>query len=116
MKQANVKWSGPTTVKVHPMREGRRLPIKSLMKKLNLTQYDNAAHWQEAGVAPSRVKLPLKQGAGAACSALVRAGDHVTAGQAIGAVPDKALGAIVHAPFAGTVGEVTATHVVLNRN
>jgi Na+-translocating ferredoxin:NAD+ oxidoreductase RnfC subunit len=115
MKKANVKWSGPTTVKVHPMREGRRLPIKSLMKKLNLSQYDHAAHWQEAGVTPSRVKLPLKQSAGAACLPLVRAGDRVTAGQAIGAVPEKALGAIVHAPFAGTIGEVTATHVTLNR-
>ena len=43
------------------------------------------------------------------------AGDRVTAGQPIGAVPEKALGAIIHAPFAGTVAEVTATHVVLNR-
>jgi Na+-translocating ferredoxin:NAD+ oxidoreductase RnfC subunit len=116
MKKANVKWSGPTTVKVHPIRDGRRLPIKSLMKKLNLTQYDNAAHWQEAGLAPARVKLPLKQSAGSACNALVSPGDRVTAGQAVGAVPDKALGAIVHAPFAGTIGEVTATHIVLNRN
>ena len=116
MRKANVKWSGPTTVKVHPMRDGRRLPIKSLMKKLNLTQYDNAAHWQEAGLAPTRVKLPLKQSAGSACNALVQPGDRVTAGQAVGAVPDKALGAIVHAPFAGTIGEVTATHIILNRN
>jgi len=98
------------------MRDGRRLPIKSLMKKLNLTQYDNAAHWQEAGVAPTSVRVPLKQSAGAACTAVVKAGDRVTAGQALGAVPDKALGAIVHAPFAGTIGEVTATHVILNRN
>jgi len=116
MKKANVKWSGPTTVKVHPMRDGRRLPIKSLMKKLNLTQYDDPAHWQDAALAPSSVRLPLKQSAGTGCTAVVKAGDRVTAGQAVGAVPDKALGAIVHAPFAGTIGEVTATHVILNRN
>ncbi len=115
MKKANVKWSGPTTVKVHPMRDGRRLPIKSLMKKLNLTQYDNAAHWQDAGVTPTRVRVPLKQSAGTACIAAVKVGDRVTAGQAIGSVPEKALGAVIHAPFAGTVSEVTATHIVLNR-
>ncbi|MDI1249467.1 MAG: 4Fe-4S dicluster domain-containing protein [Lacunisphaera sp.] len=115
MKKANVKWSGPMTVQVHPMRDGRRLPIKSLMKKLNLTQYDHPAHWEDTTVAPARVVLPLKQGAGAACNALVRAGDKVTAGQAIGAIPDKALGAMIHAPFAGTIESVTATQVVLNR-
>jgi Na+-translocating ferredoxin:NAD+ oxidoreductase RnfC subunit len=62
------------------------------------------------------VRVPLKQSAGSGCTATVRVGDRVTAGQAIGAVPEKALGAIVHAPFAGTVSEVTATHVVLNRD
>jgi len=116
MKKANVKWSGPMTVKVHPMRDGRRLPIKSLMKKLNITQYDHPAHWEETTVAPRRVVLPLKQGAGAVCSPLVRAGETVVAGQAIGAIPEKALGAMIHAPFAGTIGEVTAAHVILNRS
>ena len=115
MKKASLKWSGPTSVKVHPMREGRRLPIKSLMKKLNLTQYDNAAHWQDAGLAPRRVVLALKQGAGAACTPLVRPGETVAAGQALGAIPEKSLGAMLHAPFAGTVAEVTPSHITLTR-
>ncbi len=116
MKKANVKWSGPTTVKVHPMREGRRLPIKSLMKKLNLTQYDNAALWQDAKLSPRRVVLPLKQGAGSAGQPLVRAGEQVAAGQPLGAIPEKSLGAMIHAPFAGTIGEVTSEHIILNRS
>ena len=115
MKKANVKWSGPTTVKVHPMRDGRRLPIKSLMKKLNIAQYDHPAHWEETTVTPREVVLPLKQGAGAACTPLVRAGETVTAGQAVGAIPDQALGAMIHAPFAGTVTLVTPTHLTLQR-
>jgi Na+-translocating ferredoxin:NAD+ oxidoreductase RnfC subunit len=45
----------------------------------------------------------------------VNVGDRVTAGQALGAVPEKALGAIIHAPFAATVAEVTGTHIVLER-
>ncbi len=116
MKQANVKWSGPTTVKPHPMREGRRLPITSLMKKLNIAQYAHPAPLQDTALAPRRVVLPLKQGAGAACLPLVRAGETVAAGQAVGAIPEKALGAMIHAPFAGTIAEVTATHLILNRN
>jgi len=116
MKQANVKWSGPTTVKPHPMREGRRTPIKSLMKKLNIAQYDHPAHWEPTVVAPRRIALPLKQSTGAPCQPLVRAGEAVAAGQAVGAIPDKALGAMLHAPFAATVAEVTATHLILNRS
>jgi len=115
MKKANVKWSGPTTVKPHPMREGRRLPIKTLMKKLHIAQYDDPAHWQSITLAPQRVVLPLKQGAGSAGSALVRPGDRVREGQMIGDVPEKTLGAAIHAPFAATVAEVTAAHIVLTR-
>jgi Na+-translocating ferredoxin:NAD+ oxidoreductase RnfC subunit len=85
------------------------------MKKLGIAQYAHAAPWRSGLLAPSRVVLPLKQGAGAGCQATVRTGDRVVAGQPLGAVPDKALGAIIHAPFAATVGDVTATHIVLNR-
>ncbi|HTL68898.1 MAG TPA: 4Fe-4S dicluster domain-containing protein [Lacunisphaera sp.] len=115
LKQAGVKWSGPTTAKPHPLRDGRRVPIAGLMKKLNLTAYDHPAHWHEVDLAPARVTLPLKQSAGAACAPLVQAGESVTAGQALGAIPDRALGAMLHAPFAGRVESVTATHLVLNR-
>ena len=116
MKKANQKWSGPTTVTPHPMRDGRRLPIKSLMKKLNLTQYEHDAPWQATTVAPHTVVLPLKQSAGAACQPLVRTGDRVTVGQALGAIPEKSLGAMLHAPFAGTVGEITASTLTLSRS
>ncbi|MBS0661687.1 MAG: 4Fe-4S dicluster domain-containing protein [Verrucomicrobia bacterium] len=116
LRQANQKYAGPTTVKPHPLRDGRRTPIKALMKKLNLAQYDHPAHWEPTKVTPARVALPLKQSAGAPCQPLVRAGETVSAGQAVGAIPDKALGAMVHAPFAASVAEVTATHVILNRS
>ncbi|HVZ63753.1 MAG TPA: 4Fe-4S dicluster domain-containing protein [Lacunisphaera sp.] len=115
MKRAGVKWSGPTKAKPHPLRDGRRVPIAALMKKLNLTQYDHPAHWHEVNLAPARVVLSLRQSAGAACTPLVRAGENVATGQPVGAIPDQALGAMLHAPFAGRVESVTATHLVLNR-
>lgn len=80
MKKASVKWAGPTTVKPHPMREDRRLPIKTLMKKLHIEQYDNPAHWRDIVISPSRVVLPLKQSAGSAGSPLVRTGERGGAG------------------------------------
>ncbi|HEY5553203.1 MAG TPA: 4Fe-4S dicluster domain-containing protein [Opitutaceae bacterium] len=116
MKKVGQKWSGPMTVMPHPLREGRRLPIKTLMKKLNIDQYDHPAPLQSEVLAPRTLVLSLKQGAGAACLPLVRAGDRVAAGQPLGAIPEKSLGSMIHAPFAGTVGEITSTHISLNRS
>ena len=115
MKKADLKWSGAMTVKPHPMRDGRRVPIKTLMKKLRILHYDHPAPLQDGVLAPRRVRLALKQGAGSPNQALVKAGDRVDAGQALGSLPEKALGAVIHAPFAATVAEVTAQHIVLHR-
>ncbi len=59
--------------------------------------------------------LPLKQSAGAPTVPKVQAGDKVKTGQIIGEVPAGALGAILHAPFAGTVTAVSADAISLTR-
>jgi len=115
MKKANLKWTGATTVKVHPMRDGRRVPIKTLMKKLHIVQFDHPAPLDSVVLSPGRVVLPLKQSAGSPGVAFVKVGDRVGEGQVLSDVPEKALGAAVHAPFAATVAEVTAHHIVLTR-
>ncbi len=115
MKQSGLKWSGPMTVKPHPMRDGRRVPIRTLMKKLHILQYDHPAPLHDGVLAPRQVVLALKQGAGSPNEPLVKPGDRVAAGQALGAVPEKALGAVIHAPFAGQVAEVAAGRIVLQR-
>lgn len=115
MRRENIKWTGKTDVKPHPMREGRRVPIKTLMKKLALQQYDNPAHLEKVSYQPKRAVLALKQNAGVANLPLVKAGERVAAGQQVGAIPEKALGAIIHAPFAAVVDTVTDKHIILNR-
>jgi Na+-translocating ferredoxin:NAD+ oxidoreductase RnfC subunit len=97
------------------MRDGRRVPIKTLMKKMHLLQYDHPAHLENLTINPCRLVLPLKQNAGAANLPLVKAGDRVKAGQPIGQVPEKALGAPIHAPLDGTVETVNAQHIILTR-
>jgi Na+-translocating ferredoxin:NAD+ oxidoreductase RnfC subunit len=103
MRKENIKWTGPPDIKVHPMRDGRRVPIKSLMRKLAISEYDHPAHWTAKTVEPSRVVLPLKQSAGTGNRPIVRAGESVRAGQAARLeIPDKTLSAIIHAPFDAT--------------
>lgn len=115
MRKANLKWTGPMDVKVHPMRDGRRVPIKSLTRKLHVQDYDLPAPYQKAAIEPKQVVLPLKQSAGVPNKPIVKAGDHLRAGQPVGEVPEKALGAIIHAPFDSIVAAVTETSIHLSR-
>jgi len=113
MRRAQVKWTGPLNPKPHPMGDGRRVPIKSLTRKLHVEDYDQPAPLVAQTIVPNRLVLPLKQSAGTACLPNVKAGDRVSAGQVIGEPAPKALGAILHAPLAATVALVNDQHIIL---
>jgi Na+-translocating ferredoxin:NAD+ oxidoreductase RnfC subunit len=113
LRRANQKWTGPMTVTPHPMREGRRVPIQSLMKRLRLVDYDQPTPVLGQVPMPSRLVLPLKQSAGQPNTPVVKVGEGVRAGQPLGTVPAGALGAILHAPCDGQVEEITSEHIVL---
>jgi len=115
MRKANVKWSGPTKIKPHPMRDGRRVPIKSLARKLNILSYEHPAPLRAEPLFPKEVALPLKQSAGSPCAPIVKAGDTVKAGQVIAEPPANALGALLHAPFAGTISAIAGERIILTR-
>ena len=113
MRRAQIKWTGPMNPKPHPMGDGRRVPIKSLTKKLHVQDYDLPAPFARQTVSPTRLVLPLKQSAGTACQPRVKLGDRVAAGQIIGEPAPNALGAILHAPLAATVREVNDQQIIL---
>ncbi|HVU33489.1 MAG TPA: 4Fe-4S dicluster domain-containing protein [Opitutaceae bacterium] len=113
LRRGQVKWSGPMTVKPHGMRDGRRVPIKLLMRKLAIADYDHSATWQPKDVRSRRLVLPLKQSAGVAGEPVVRVGERVTAGQPLTAIPANALSAVIHAPLAGRVADIANQRIVL---
>ncbi len=115
LRAAGRKWSGPTTVTPHPMREGRRVPIKTLLRRLDLHPYDAPAPLRAEPLAPARAVLRLKQSAGTAAQPVVRTGEQVRAGQPVAEPPAGALGARLHAPFAAVVDAVTETELHLTR-
>jgi Na+-translocating ferredoxin:NAD+ oxidoreductase RnfC subunit len=116
LRTANRKWSGPATPRPHPMREGRRVPIKALLRKLSLENLDAPAPLRAEPLATARVTLRLKQGAGAPGQPLVSVGARVAAGEVVAEPPADALGARLHAPFAGVIESVTATEILLSRS
>ncbi len=107
------KWTGAQSVEVHPMHDGRRVPIKSLMRRLDVERYDHPAPFNPQPLSTSRAVLPLKQHAGAPATPKVTPGSKVTAGQVVAEPAPDALGAILHAPFAATVESVTDQSIVL---
>ena len=115
MRSAGIKWEGKMNIKAHPMRDGRRTPIKALTRKLDVASYEHPAPLRLEPLCPAEVILPLKQSAGSPSVATVKPGDTVKAGQAIAEPPPKALGALLHAPFAARVAAVTPEQIILTR-
>ena len=115
MRKAGLKWTGPAPTSPHPMKDGRKVPIKTLTKRMHVQQYDVETPVLAEPLRPKRVIVPLKQGAGVANKALVKNGDKVKAGQPLGEIPGNSLGAIVHAPFSGIVSLVTEANVIIER-
>jgi Na+-translocating ferredoxin:NAD+ oxidoreductase RnfC subunit len=115
MRAKQMKWTGPMNPKPHAMMDGRRVPIKTLAKKLHVLDYDLPAPLVEKEISTNRLILPLKQSAGTACISKVKTGERVSTGQIIGEPAPNQLGAILHAPMSGTVREVNDKAIVLEK-
>lgn len=102
----------PASVQPHPLNRERRAPMRRLMAKLALNDFENTGPLVDADLRPSRVVLPLKQHAGAPAAPLVSAGDRVTAGTAIARPANGALGASIHASISGRVTHVNESVVI----
>jgi Na+-translocating ferredoxin:NAD+ oxidoreductase RnfC subunit len=85
------------------MYDSRRIPVRQLVQRLGLSAYDQPAPYAELAVQPVRVRLPLKQHAGAPARPVVHTGDRVQAGDLVAEIPEGQLGARLHASIAGTV-------------
>ena len=106
LMQAGIKWesSGPP-LETSPFREERRVPTARLLQRLALTEYDT--HPGYAGeFSPARVSIPLRQHIGAPAVCVVSAGSRVKCGDLLGEIPEKAMGARVHASIDGVVESV----------
>ncbi|MFW9991102.1 MAG: 4Fe-4S dicluster domain-containing protein [Candidatus Odinarchaeota archaeon] len=99
-------------LQVHQDRKWRLFPIKRLISRLDLVDYDHPAPLVKRALNVSRVRIPLKQHIGAPAIPTVSVGDKVSKGDLIGKIPDGSLGAAVHASISGVVEQVTDTVTV----
>ncbi len=103
LKEQGIKWSGKMEVEPHAMYEGRRTPLKQLVKRLGVTEYDHHSEFSDKKPSPSRVSISLSQHIGSPAQPTVSVGDTVRKGQCIGEVPEGKLGARIHASIDGIV-------------
>ena len=103
-RERNLTFKGdPALITPHPMAEFRRVPMRRLIAKLGLGEFNNVGPLTEQAFAPRTVKLLLKQHAGAPATPVVKCGDRVRVGDLV-AVPEAGkLGARIHASIDGVV-------------
>ncbi|MCL2883781.1 MAG: 4Fe-4S dicluster domain-containing protein, partial [Coriobacteriia bacterium] len=102
-----------------PMLAYRQIPVKRLITRLGLGEYDRPAPLAPLAAAdcdPQEVRLLLKQHFGAPASPLVQAGDAVAKGQLVAQMAEGQLGADIHASISGLVSQVDETAIVLKKN
>lgn len=111
MKNEEIKFIQQKPVKVHPIKDGRRIPLNQLIQKLKLKDYDVPAPYNDNKFEVDTVKIPLKQHIGEFCKPEVREGEKVSCGDLIASVPNGKLGANIHASISGKVEKVTNHYI-----
>ncbi len=87
----------------------RKIPSKRLVQRLQLAQYDTHPDFFADDVMVEQVNIPLHQHIGAPALAVVKKGDRVKKGELIARIPEKKLGATVHASINGLVLSIGET-------
>jgi cobalamin reductase len=111
LRSAGIKFTQQKPVEIHPMKEGRRVPLAMLRKRLKLEDYERTAPYADLDPRPTVVRLRLSQHAGAPARPIVQTGQKVKAGDTVAALDANELGASIHASIDGTVRVVTENHI-----
>ncbi len=115
LKTQGIKYEQLKPVKVHPIKDGRRVPLKQLMIKLDVTKYNRTTPFTKDGPKPNKVFVKLKQHAGEPAKAIVQKGTVVSKGDLIAKIDGNNLGANVHASINGRVTQITNDYILIEQ-
>jgi len=113
MYAAGIKFTQTKEVEIHPMKEGRRVPLSMLRKRLKVEEYEREAPFADVKLEPRAVRLLLKQHTGVPARPVVRVGEIVKTGDPVARIEGDQLGADIHASISGKVRAVSDTFVEL---
>ena len=113
-EQGLPKYEQPKPVKVHPMKDGRRVPLKQLMKKLDIYKFEKPTPYTDKKPEPAEVKILLKQHLGAPAVPVIAENQAVKKGDLVADIK-QGLGARLHASIDGIVKEITGEYILIRR-
>lgn len=105
----------PNDAKVRPVNESRKyrkVPMKRLIARLELTKYDKPAPFKNERIPVKQVKILMSQHIGAPAVPCVAKGDTVKAGQIIGK-PADGLSVAIHASIDGKVMKADDKYIII---
>ena len=112
LRAKEIKWVGDHDIRIHPMYNGRHVPLKKLIDKLGIDEYDVPAHFVEKIFSPDQIRLPLLQHLGSPAKAIVSVGQRVKAGEVVADIPEGKLGARIHSSIDGRVKSINGEIVI----
>lgn len=115
MREDGFKYKQEKPVKVHPMKSGRRVPLKQLIQKLKLGDYDAHTPFRAEMPEPVALKIMLKQHVGDAARAVVSIGQQVEEGALLAEPVAGKLGSSIHSPIQGNVTHVSESFIKIVR-
>ncbi len=97
--------------KVSPAIDSIKVPTSRLMARMGISKYDKDTVMIDRDLPMKSVRIPLHMNIGAPSVPTVKKGEAVAKGQLIADIPQKSLGAKIHASISGRVTEITDTYI-----
>jgi Na+-translocating ferredoxin:NAD+ oxidoreductase RnfC subunit len=101
---------------VHPVREGREIPITSLYQRLGIKIYDRKAEFKNIDENIPEVLIPVKYNFGKAANPVVKIGSKVSEGEMIASTDENDTGVPVHSSIDGIVKEISEKGILISNN
>ena len=115
LQENSIKFEQTKPLKVHPIKEGRRVPINQLMKRMNVLQFEKPTPYRDDFESPSNVKIYLKQHVGVSSLSNVKIGQTVNKNDLIGKMEEGKLGANIHASISGTITSLNSEFIIIEK-
>jgi len=116
LRTAQIKFIQRKEVRVHPMKEFRRVPLPQLRKRLKVEEYETETPFRKIDYSPSKVRIKLLQHAGKPAHAVVKEAESVKKGALVALVDEPDLGVGIHSSIDGTVRAVTDQWIEIEAN
>jgi Na+-translocating ferredoxin:NAD+ oxidoreductase RnfC subunit len=111
MRETGKKYQQTREPRLHSMKNYRRVPTKSLLRRLRIEKYEGPTPMVNDFPEPTEVRMILQQHIGQSAVSAVRVGDAVQAGDLLADCPTGALGARIHASITGQVTNITEQYI-----